>query len=197
MMANQWAEPGLFSLELCMKNVFNGIAFVVVILATMTITSRRAQAAAEVTLSGMHICCPSCVKAVQAAVAKVPGVKCVASEEDGTAALTADSKQSLQKAVDELAKAGFSGTPDNKDIKIAAIKAPEGKVQQLEITHVHNCCGKCTTALKNAIKDVPGVTGSTLEPKKTSFVVEGNFEPNDVVKALVKAGFYPELKQAK
>jgi copper chaperone CopZ len=70
-------------------------------------------------------------------------------------------------------------------------------VQSLEIAHVHNCCGKCAVALTDALKDVPGVTGNTIQPKATSFVVQGNFSADDVVKALIKAGFYLELKEAK
>jgi hypothetical protein len=52
-------------------------------------------------------------------------------------------------------------------------------------------------ALKDAPTDVRFITSNALEPKKTSFVIEGNFDAGDVVKALTKAGFYPELKEAK
>jgi copper chaperone CopZ len=145
----------------------------------------------------MHVCCPGCVSAIQKAAAKVPGVQCKASEDDGNAVLTADSKEAVQKAVDEIAKAGFNGTPDNPQIKIEPVKTPDGKVQKLEIAHIHNCCGKCTAALKEAVKDVPGVTSNTIESKKTSFVVEGDFSAADVVNSLMKAGFYPEIKEAK
>jgi periplasmic mercuric ion binding protein len=160
-------------------------------------SAATASAEEKVTLSDMHVCCPSCVKAIQTAAATVPGLKCTASQDDYTATLSADNLDTLQKGVDALVKAGFCGTPDNKNIKIADVKAPEGKVTKLEIAHVHNCCGKCTAALKDALSDVKGITSNTLEPKKTSFVLEGDFAAGDVVKALVKAGFYPELKEAK
>ncbi|HTQ39189.1 MAG TPA: hypothetical protein VMJ32_09170 [Pirellulales bacterium] len=169
-----------------------GILAVVIFQAAAT-----ARAEEKVTLSDMHICCPSCVKAIQTAAATVPGVKCVASQDDYTTTLTADNLATLQKGVDALVKAGFCGTPDNKAIKIADVKAPQGKVTKLEIAHVHNCCGKCTAALKDALSDVKGITSNTLEPKKTSFVLEGNFDAGEAVKALVKSGFYPELKEAK
>jgi periplasmic mercuric ion binding protein len=180
-----------------MKIASRVAGFFVLTIGGLLIAAQTAAAEVKVTISDMHICCKGCSSAIEKAAAKVPGVKCVASEDDYSTVLTADNKESIQKAVDEIVKAGFSGTPDDKEIKIAKVNAPEGKVTKLEIAHVHNCCGKCTVALKDALKDVPGVTSNTVESKKTSFVVEGNFSAAAVVSALVKAGFYPELKEAK
>ena len=174
----------------------NAAAFAILFSALIA-AAQRAQADEKVTLSDMHVCCKGCVMAIQNAVNKVPGAKCVASEDDASAVITADSKGALQKAVDEIAKAGFSGTSDNPQVKIQPVKTPDGKVQKLEISHIHNCCGKCTIALKNAVKDVPGVKSNTIESKKTAFVVEGDFSAADVVNSLMKAGFYPEVKEVK
>ena len=179
-----------------MRAEFQRFGIIVILTGSMVVASGMARGDEKVTLSDMHVCCKGCVMAIQNAAAKVPGVTCVASEDDSNAVVTADSKQALQKAVDEITKAGFSGTPDNPQIKIEPVKAPDGKVQKLEIAHVHNCCGKCTVALKDVLKDVPGVKSNTVESKKTSFVVEGDFSAHDVVKALMKAGFYPEIKTA-
>lgn len=180
-----------------MKNASRLAVIVAIALTTFIAAAKIARADEKVTLSDMHVCCKGCVMAIQGAATKVPGVKCVASEDDGNAVVTADSKEALQKAVDEIAKAGFNGTSDNPQIKIEPVKTPDGKVQKLEISHIHNCCGKCTVALKDAVKDVPGVTSNTLEAKKTSFVVEGNFSAADLVNLLMKAGFYPQIKEAK
>ena len=155
------------------------------------------KAESKVTLTDMHICCKGCQTAIEKAVAKVPEVKCKVDTDSESTVITANNNQSLQKAVDEVLKAGFAGKPDNKDIRIAPIKVSDEKVAKLEIEHVHNCCSKCTEVLKDVLKDVKGVKSSTLANKKTSFVVEGDFAPSDVVKALVKAGFYPELKKDK
>jgi periplasmic mercuric ion binding protein len=167
------------------------------ILFSALVAAQRAHADEKVTLSDMHVCCKGCVMAIQNAANKVPGAKCVASEDDGNAVVTADSKEALQKAVDEIAKAGFNGTSDNPQIKIQPVKTPDGKVQKLEVSHIHNCCGKCTVALKDAVKNVSGVTSNTIESKKTTFVVEGDFSAADVVNSLMKAGFYPEVKEVK
>jgi copper chaperone CopZ len=172
-----------------------GLALAACILATWTASAAHADA--TVTITDMHVCCKGCSSAIEKAAAKVPGVKCVASEENESTVLTAESKATLQKAVDELCKAGFCGKPDDKEIKIAAIKTPDGKVQSLEIAHVHNCCGKCTDAMKAALADVKGIQSTTLQPKKTSFTIEGDFSAADAVKALEAAGFYPALKEPK
>jgi hypothetical protein len=41
---------------------------------------------------------------------------------------------------------------------------------------------------------VKGVTSNTVEPKKATFIVEGNFSPKDVVDAVLRDGFYPTVK---
>jgi periplasmic mercuric ion binding protein len=173
------------------------VGFVAITLSAFLAITQAAQAEVKVTLTDMHVCCQSCVNAIQKAAATVPGLKCTASQDDYSATLTADNLETVQKGVDALVKAGFCGTPDNKGIKIADVKAPEGKVTKLEIAHVHNCCGKCTTGIKDALADVKGITSNSIQPKQTSFVLEGNFDAGEAVKALVKAGFYPELKAVK
>jgi copper chaperone CopZ len=180
-----------------MKTKFAVLTIAVFTLSALWAAVQAADDNAEskVTLTDMHICCKSCQTAIEKAVAKVPEAKCKVDTDSESTVITANNNQSLQKAVDEVLKAGFAGKPDNKEIKIAPIKVSDEKVAKLEIEHVHNCCSKCTDALKDVLKDVKGVKSSTLANKKTSFVVEGDFAPSDVVKALVKAGFYPELKK--
>jgi copper chaperone CopZ len=169
-------------------------AIVVLVLALIAQVTR---ADVTVTISDMHICCKGCSSAIEKAAAKVPDVKCVASEDNESTVLTADKRETIQKAVDELCKAGFCGKPDDKEIKFAAVKAPDGNVQKLEVAHVHNCCGKCTDAMKAALADVKGIKSTTLQSKKTSFTIEGDFSAADAVKALEAAGFYPALKADK
>ena len=182
-----------------MKTKVAVLAVAVIALSALLVAVQAADDKAEskVTLTDMHICCRSCQTAIEKAVAKVPEAKCKVDTDSESTVITASNYESLQKAVDEVVKAGFSGKPDNKEIKIATIKASDEKVAKLEIEHVHNCCSKCTDALKDALKDVKGVKSNTLANKRTSFVVEGDFAPSDVVNALVKAGFYPELKKDK
>ena len=148
-----------------------------------------------VTITDMHLCCKGCTSAVEKAVAKVPGVTCKTSQDDLTTILTADTPKDLQEAVDEIAAAGFCGELEGASVEFKPIKFKEGdKVRKLEVAHIHNCCQMCTDAIKSAIEDVPGVTANTIKNKQVSFVVEGDFSPADVVKAIQDAGFYPTLK---
>ena len=50
-------------------------------------------------------------------------------------------------------------------------------------------------AFREAIKDVPGVTGATLKAKVSSAEVAGDFDAAELVKALNKAGFHVKVKQ--
>src|SRR5262249_42534412 len=127
-----------------MKSALCLTGVVAIVFTSILAVSQAAQAEDKVTLSDMHVCCKGCVMAIQGAAAKVPGVKCVASEDDSNAVVTGESKEAIQKAVDAIAKAGFCGTCDDPAIKVGPVSAPMGKVQKLEIAHVHNCCGKCT-----------------------------------------------------
>jgi periplasmic mercuric ion binding protein len=177
-----------------MKTAFTFTGVLAIAFASVLAAAQSAQAEEKCTISDMHVCCKGCVMAIEKAGNKVPGCKCTASEDDAATTITADNKESLQKAVDAIAAAGFYGTCDNPQIKFAPVSAPSGKVQKVEISHIHNCCGKCTVALKDAIKEVPGVTSNSLENKKTTFTVEGDFSADDLVKSLEKAGFYPQVK---
>lgn len=148
-----------------------------------------------VTITEMHLCCKGCTSAVDKAAAKVAGVKSKTNQDEQSTVLTASNLKDLQKAIDEIAAAGFCGKVDNADVAFKPIEFKEGeKVHKLEVSHVHNCCKMCTDALKGAIEAVPGVTGNTVKNKQVSFVVEGDFSPAEVVKAIQEAGFYPTLK---
>ena len=152
-----------------------------------------------VTVSEMHVCCGACIKAIEKAIAKVPGVEAKVEEEsgeegEGMATLTAANYETIQKAIDEIAKAGFHGDLDTDKVKFAPIKTADGNVKQLEIANIHNCCKGCSKVIEAAIVGVKGVTTKTVEPKKSSITVEGDFDAAEVVNALVAAGFYPTLK---
>ena len=61
-----------------------------------------------VTISEIHLCCGACVKAVEKA-ARIDGVQAEVSQDEGTAVLTGATYADIQKSLDEIAKAGFSG----------------------------------------------------------------------------------------
>jgi copper chaperone CopZ len=53
---------------------------------------------------------------------------------------------------------------------------------------VHLCCGKCVTAVDEAVKSVPGVKAHTAVKNAKTFEVTGDFNDKEVFTALQKAG---------
>lgn len=146
-----------------------------------------AMAEEKVTLSDVHNCCKSCVKGIQKAVATVPGVK--ADVEKSTVVLTGGSDADLQKAVDAITAAGYTGASDKADVKVKAPSAPDEQVKSLTVSGVHLCCGKCVKAVNSAVKSVPGVKSDTATKGAKSFDVTGDFNAKALMDALAKAAF--------
>ena len=148
-------------------------------------------AAADVTvqLSNVHLCCDSCVKGVNKAVATVPGVTAASDKDAETVTLTAADQAAAQKAVNALTAAGYFGVSGDKAIKVdAATGAQDAKVKSLTVNGVHLCCKSCVKAVNAALEKVPGVTANTATKNASSFEVTGDFKPTDVFGALQDAG---------
>jgi mercuric ion binding protein len=180
-------------------NAFSKIATSVALLLVLGLIMGADAPKVTVTVSEMHVCCKACIGALQKAIANVPGVEGKVEQEsgeedEGMATLTAANYELVQKAVDEIAKAGFHGDLDSDKVKFAPIKTAEGNVKKLEISNIHNCCPGCVKSIKEALGEVKGVTSNNVEPKKASFMIEGDFAPKEVVEKLQEAGFYPTLK---
>lgn len=147
--------------------------------------------AADVTakISDVHLCCQSCVKGVQKAVATVPGATAAVDQDAETVTLTGPDADTVQKAADALTAAGYFGKSDNDSVKInSSTGAKNAKVQTLTVKNVHLCCGKCVKAVNEALSGVPGVTGNTAAKGAKSFDVTGDFNDKDVFDALQKIG---------
>jgi copper chaperone CopZ len=165
--------------------------------ASAALVCGAARAEVTATLSNVHLCCKGCSVAVEKSLEKLPAVKCETNQDEGTVKLTADTVDNLQKAVNRIGRAGLHGKLDTKEVKFRKLKLPEGKVQRLEVTGVHNCCPACTKAIKAALAKVEGVAGDSCEPKKDAFVIEGDFVAKDAIRALNKAGFHASLPKPK
>ncbi len=158
---------------------------------------QTAHAEVTVTLSKMHLCCGACVKGVEGAIEKVEGAKVKVDADGGTAVVTAADAKTTRQAIAAIARAGFHGESDHNKLKVpdnSGVK--EGKVKRLELVGVHNCCGGCNTAIKEAIATVAGVEKDSAAPKSKSLVVEGDFDGLALVQALNKAGFHVVSKEA-
>ena len=154
-----------------------------------------AQAETKVTLKGVHLCCGQCVKIVGTAVSSA-GAKAACDQDAGTVTITAEDEATAKKAIAAMVKEGFHGTADDEKL---AIKDDSGagkdKVKRLKLSGAHNCCGNCAKALKEVVTNVDGVTATDVKAKSKSFVVEGDFSPADLVKALNGAGFHVKVEK--
>jgi len=164
-------------------------------IAGLLLLGRSAVAETKVTISETHLCCGQCLRAVDSTLKDMAGVKFKSDQGAKTIEITADTDDAAQKAVNALADAGFYGKLNNDKIKFKPVQSGDAAVQKLEVSGVHNCCGQCTNAIKKAVTSVSGVTGTDVKAKDTGFAVEGNFKPGEVVKALLDAGFYVQVKK--
>jgi copper chaperone CopZ len=153
----------------------------------LALTTRAADVSVKIT--DVHLCCDSCVKGVQAAVGKVQGATASVDKDAGTVSLAGADKATVQKATDALVAAGYFGKSSDSSIKISESTGAKGeKVQSLQVTGVHLCCGKCVDAVDDALNSVTGVKTNTATKGAKSFTVTGDFNDKEVFTALQKAG---------
>ncbi len=161
------------------------------LLSLFTILALAMVARAESTakLSGVHLCCKSCVTGVNKAIGKVSGATAAVDADAETVTISAADAATTQRAVDALVAAGYFGKSDNAAIKVADnTGAKDAKVASLIVEDVHLCCGKCVTAVAKAVEKVPGVTGHTAVKGVKTFEVKGDFSPKAVFAAIQAAG---------
>ena len=155
------------------------------------IAASWAAADATVTVEKTHLCCGSCVKGATKAITSVAGAKAECSTKTGSITITAPDAEAAQKAVDALAEAGYYGKTTGATIKDDS-GAPAGNVKSLSVSGIHNCCRKCTIAINNVIKKVPGAT-CEVAAKAETFTVTGDFDAATLVKEFNEAGFHVKV----
>ena len=166
-----------------MKKSFIPLALVL----AFTLSARAAEV--TVTITGVHLCCASCVKGVAAAEAGVAGLTAKADQDEGTVILTGPDTATVQKGADALVAAGFFGKSSDPAIKLnTETGAKNQTVSALKIEGLHLCCGKCVKAVNEVLGKVTGVTGNTAAKGAKSFEVTGSFNDQEVFDALQKAG---------
>ena len=167
-----------------------------VLLSAAGMLGAVALAETTVEVTKVHLCCPACVKTVGKALKEVEGVKGVCDQKAKTVTITAPDDATAQKAIDALAAAGYHG-----ELESTAVKFPHdsgatvGKVSNVTLTGIHNCCPACNKAIKAAVKKVSGVTGDTAKPKQQTFEVTGDFDETKLIHALHEAGFHAKIKK--
>ena len=107
-----------------MKNILRSLAFA----SILTLSAQAAGITAKIT--DVHLCCQSCVKGAEKAVADIKGVTAAVDRDAGTVSLTGTDKATVQNAADALVAAGFFGRTSDAGIKLAADTGAKGaKVQ--------------------------------------------------------------------
>jgi periplasmic mercuric ion binding protein len=168
----------------------------VVLLSAVGMLGAAALAETKVEVKDVHLCCGACVKGVGEALKDIEGVKGACDQKAKTITITAADDAAAQKAIEALAAAGYHGSLETKAVHFPRDSGvTKGKVTSLTLTGVHNCCRSCNKAIKDAVKDVKGVTGDTVKPKSETFEVTGDYEATDLVRALHKAGFHVKVKK--
>ena len=146
-----------------------------------------------VTVSDVHLCCNSCVKDADKAVAEVAGASALAVKASRTITITAADRATAQKAVDALVAAGYYGRSSDPAIKVAATSIPNGNLKSLKVSGVHLCCKRCVSDLNKAVAKIKGVSGTTAVKDAESFEITGDFNARDVIDALHQAGFSAQV----
>lgn len=155
--------------------------------------------AGEVQVTGVHICCGACVKAVDQSLQGIEGVSAVTSDrETRTVRFSAADDKAAGAGVKALAKAGFHGVAKHADAPVAfpASGAKEGaKAGQIKIGNVHLCCAACVRAAEEALKNVDGVGNVAADREASTVEVTGeNVSVEALVKALNNAGFHATVQ---
>jgi copper chaperone CopZ len=162
----------------------------IALLAPVVLTSWSA-AESTVTITKTHLCCGNCVKGADKAVSTVAGATSNCDKDAQTITITAPDAATAQKAVDALAAAGYYGKAEGAKM-VDDSGAKPGKVDTVDISGIHNCCNKCTTAINDTITKA-GATG-TAPSKATKFTVTGPVEQTKLVEAFNDAGFSVKVK---
>ena len=148
--------------------------------------SLGAFADSSIVLNGVHNCCKKCDNGITEAVSKVSGA--TAQVEKNKVTVTAKDEATAKQAVASLVSSGYFGEG------ATAPAVADAKVKSATVDGVHLCCGKCVTAVENAVTSVSGVTGHTATKGATSFKVDGDFNTKELAAALNKNGFSGQIK---
>lgn len=157
-------------------------------------------AAEEYTVNGAHNCCGACAKAINEALSSVEGVTDITAKPKTTEIkFSAPDAKTARKAVNKLAQAGFHGeVSGGKNVKMRDnSKVEAGKIDELTLVGVHNCCPGCAKAVDAAIAKVEGVESHKYTKNKKGVILTGNFDGQAVVKSLNEAGFHVRKQGAR
>ena len=148
--------------------------------------------AESVELTGVHLCCNGCVKAIDKAV-KATGASSVSDKSEKTVTVTAKDSASMNKALKAVAKAGYYGKSTG-DYQVKQLGSEDKKMKKVALGGFHNCCQKCTVGMTKAVEAVKGVKTHSIAQKKRDFTVEGDFNLSELLNSINEHGFAVSVK---
>ena len=100
-----------------------------------------------------------------------------------------------RKALEAVAKAGYYGKSDNKDLAISCQGgAKDEKVKSITLSGAHLCCGKCVKAVARAVSATDGADAHTAKKGSKTFEVTGDFNAQTFIRALHDNGLHAFVK---
>jgi copper chaperone CopZ len=153
--------------------------------------------AGKVEITGVHLCCKSCVTAANKALAKADGladVKC--DQKTKSITFTANDDKALTGALQALMDAGFYGTAtnDGKVVAFAQAGPKKGdKADEITVKGVHVCCKRCQDAVTALLKGAK-VSFSGSGAQKDVKISGKDLDKAEVLKKLEKGGFFGKVE---
>jgi copper chaperone CopZ len=127
-------------------------------LTGMIVALAAATSQAQVEVSGVHLCCGMCAKAIGETLGGVDGVSNASCDRDAKkVTFTASGEKATKAGLAALSKAGFYGAvkAGNANLTIPIDKvAKDASSDEIVFYGVHLCCGACVKAVGEALKDL-------------------------------------------
>lgn len=147
-----------------------------------------------VTLSGVHICCNACEKALTGLEGGKFGVDQTVTfepdKEEGTVTIDATSGKAMQYALEAVVNKGFYGKSDHAALQIEPLEDKGITTPIFTVRNIHICCKGCLRDLEEVLEGVEGIEEHGADVDKTQFLVKGkDLKPHVVLQALREAGF--------
>lgn len=162
--------------------------------AVLTLFMAGYAVADDVTITGAHNCCGACSKAIKETLADVEGVTNVVAEAKSTEIkFEATDAKTARRAINKLGLAGFHGeaTSGGKKLKLRDNSGvEEGKLKELSIVGLHNCCGGCKKSIEEVIGKIEGIESHEFSKNGKGATLKGDFDGQALVKAFNEAGFH-------
>jgi len=142
----------------------------------------------------VHLCCSSCEKGMNKAIERYDDVKLEFDRKEGKVVFKGDTGQAVEDALFRIHDAGYYGTTDHARLKMKKLGGSTKEVEEVSVSALHNCCGKCEKAIKGALKTVKGIDEHTLTKGKGSFSITGKFTIAELNKAFGDAGLSATIR---